>query len=180
MRHTQVYKFRQHSWFARIATVLLLAASIGGLGLWRTHDTQMLSVQSNSMVPVVRRGDAVVLHTIKDSDLKTGDIVSYRSLADQNVIITHRIVNVEKTWGLIITKGDNTQRDDTPVPMSNVMGKVDFRVAYAGFLLNALRSPLGLALGVYLPALIIIAFELKRLASFYTKPTYRLLAYTKH
>lgn len=139
-----------------------------------------MSVESASMTPAVKRGDAVVLRTVKPSELSVGDIVSYRSPANQSVIITHRVVAVEQTWGLVITKGDNAQRNDRPVPMSDIIGRVDLRVAYLGAALNFLRSPAGLVVAVYLPALIIVILELKRLVQYYQRPTYRLVAYTKH
>ena len=80
----------------------------------------------------------------------------------------------------MITKGDNTPRNDKPLPMSQIIGKVDYKVAYLGYGLNFLRSPAGLITAVYLPALLIIVLELKRLATHYTKPTYRLLSYAKN
>lgn len=177
---TTVYRSRRHSKLSLVAFLILLTACLAGLTLWRIQSVQVMSVESASMSPTIRRGDAVVLKTVQPAELKAGDIVSYRSPANQSVIITHRIVTVEKNWNLVITKGDNTPRNDKPLPMSQIIGKVDYKVAYLGYGLNFLRSPAGLITAVYLPALLIIVLELKRLATHYTKPTYRLLSYAKN
>lgn len=180
MSQTTVYKSKTHSKLSLAAFLILLIVSATGIALWRMQSVQIMSVESGSMTPTIRKGDAVVIGEVHKHDLKVGDIVSYRSAADQAVIITHRIVQVEPMWGLIVTKGDNTQRNDKPVPISEVIGKVNIRVTYLGYVLNFLRSPVGLITSVYLPALVIVGLELKRLAGYYRKPTYRLAGYAKH
>jgi signal peptidase len=177
---TRVYKSRRHNRLGLGAFLLLSLVSIGGLALWRMPSVQLMTVESGSMTPAIRKGDAVVLRPVASSNLKVGDVVSYRSPADQSVIITHRIVEVEKTWKQVITKGDNVSRNDKPLPMSEIIGRVDLRVAYLGFALGFLRTPAGLIACVYLPALLIVGLELKRLAVNYTKHTYRLVGYSKH
>jgi len=180
MSRAKTRRSRQHSKLSPLAFLVLLLVSLIGLALWKVQSVQVMSVESGSMSPTVRRGDPVLLRTVDPTSLKAGDVVSYRSPADQRVIITHRVMKVEKDWGLLITKGDNTARDDRPVEMSQVIGRVDMRLAYLGFALNFLRTPAGLAAFVYVPALIIITGELKRLATYYTKPTYRLAGYARH
>lgn len=174
---TKVYKSRQHNKLGIAAFVLLSLISIGGLTLWRLQSIQVMSVESSSMAPNIRRGDAVVLRPVRSGELRVGDVVSYRSPADQSVIITHRITVVQKTWRQVITKGDGVDRTDAPVPMTEIIGRVNLRVAYAGFMLNFLRHPIGLAVCVYAPALYIVIVELRRLAMYYTKPTYRRTEY---
>ena len=179
MNRTTVYKARSHSKVSLVAFLTLTAACLVGLTVWRMPNMQVMTVESSSMAPNIRKGDSVLLSTVESKDLKVGDVVSYRSPADQSVIITHRIIEVEPTWGQIVTKGDNVARNDKPVAMSAITGKVHYQVAYLGFVLDFLRSPAGLITCVYLPALTIVAMELRRLALHYTQPTYRLLAYAK-
>jgi signal peptidase len=177
---TRIYKNRRHNKLSTAAFIVLALVSLTGLVLWRMQSVQVMTVESGSMTPAIRKGDAVVLRPVDTDSLKVGDVVSYRSPADQRVIITHRIVEVEKTWKQVITKGDNVSRNDKPLTMSEIIGKVDVRVTYLGYALDFLRSPAGLIIGVYLPAVVIIGTEFKRLIVSYTKPTYRLVAYTKH
>ena len=180
MRQTTVLRSRRHSKLSLVAFLVLLVSCLIGLTLWKVPNAQVMSVESGSMAPTIRRGDAVLLRTADTAALKVGDVVSYRSPADQRVIITHRIVTVEKNWGLLITKGDNESRNDKPIATSEIIGRVDMRMAYVGFVLDFLRTPLGLTLCIYLPAALIVFGELRRLATYYTKPTYRLLAYARH
>lgn len=177
MQQTTVYKSRTHSKLSLLAFVVLVLVSSVGIALWRMQSVQVMSVQSGSMAPAIKRGDAVVLRSVDKHTLAVGDVVSYRSPANQSVIITHRITRVESNWNLVVTKGDNANRADKPVPMSEIIGRVDARVAYGGFGLDFLRSPAGLISSVYIPAAIIVILELKRLAIYYHKPTYRLIGY---
>lgn len=174
---TLVYRSRHHNWLSIIAFVMLLIVSLVGIALWRVQNVQFMSVESGSMAPAIRKGDAVVVRPADPKTLVAGDVVSYRSPADQSVIVTHRVVKVEPSWHLLITKGDNVSRADKPFSTDNVIGKVDARIAYAGYGLDFLRTPMGLAVCVYLPAVIILGSELRRLAKHYTRPTYRLVGY---
>lgn len=173
-----VYRNRPHSYIRGLATLLLLTVGVGSIILWRVQSVQLMTVQSASMAPAIQRGDAVILRPITGK-INPGDVVSYRSPADQRVIITHRVVRVENTWKLIVTKGDNTSRTDNPVPMSALIGRVDARIAHAGYLVDFLRTPAGLIATVYAPAVFIILSELRRLTSRYRRPTYRLWAYSR-
>jgi signal peptidase I len=174
---TLVYRTRRHNWLTIASFTVLLIVSLVGVALWRVQNVQFMSVESGSMAPAIRKGDAVVVRPMNPKTLVTGDVISYRSPADQSVIITHRIVRVESSWHLLVTQGDNAARADKPVSMDNVIGKVSTRIAYAGYGLDFLRTPAGLATCVYLPAVIIIGTELRRLAKHYTRPTYRLSGY---
>jgi signal peptidase len=178
MHRTIVRRSRHHNWLTIACFVVLLAVSAVGLAMWRMQSVEFMSVESNSMAPIIRKGDAVMVRPVADpKSLVAGDVISYRSPADQSVIITHRIIRTEPRWRLLVTQGDNVSRADKPVSMDAVVGKVDARVAYAGYVLDFIRTPVGLATAVYLPAAIILGSELTRLARHYTRPTYRLPGY---
>ncbi|MGH7241519.1 MAG: signal peptidase I [Candidatus Saccharimonadales bacterium] len=171
------HEIRHHNVVSVLAFALLLTVSAAGLALWRMDSVQLMTVQSGSMAPTIRKGDAVFVRPVNSADLRVGDVVSYRSPRNQTTIITHRIVRVEAVWRLLITKGDNAQQLDDPVPTSAVIGKVTLRVAYLGYVATFLRSPLGLATTVYAPALLIVVLEMRRLVAQYATPTYRLTGY---
>jgi signal peptidase len=167
----------RHDWYSITAFVVLLIVSLVGIEMWRMQNVGVMSVESGSMSPAIHKGDAIVVQPVNPRTLVSGDVISYRSPADQSVIITHRIIKVEPNWRLLVTQGDNAPRADKPVSMDNVIGKVNARVAYAGYALDFLRTPLGLAICVYVPAAIVVGLELKRLSAHYTRPTYRLTGY---
>jgi signal peptidase I len=175
--HTVVRRSRKHNLLAVMAMLVLLTVSLSGILLWRVQSVQLMSVESTSMSPAIKRGDALILRATPPSKLKVGDVVSYRSSANQAVIITHRIVRLEPTWKLIITRADSASRDDQPVAESQVVGRMSTRLDHMGYVVDFLRTPQGLAASVYLPALLIIILEFQRLTRAYQKPTYRLSGY---
>jgi len=149
----------------------MLAAS---LAIWRFHPANVLSVQTNSMAPTLVKGDAIVLKHSNLSTLKVGDIVSYRSPLNPNVIITHRIVFIDKSRSVVVTKGDNVATTDGPINVSQIVGQVSRTIDRLGYILDFLRSPTGLITTLYIPAIGIFSLELSRLTKYYLRPTYRL------
>lgn len=87
---------------------------------------KILRVISNSMEPTINKGSILILKPSKI--YKKGDIVSYKSL-EQNVPVTHRIVEINKINGVYYfqTKGDKNQvKDPNPVSEKEILGKVIF------------------------------------------------------
>jgi signal peptidase len=150
----------------KIATsAVLIAAGLLGAGRW--HGYELMSVQSNSMLPVLKRGDAVLLNK-RDTDPRPGDIVSYASPQDPRIVITHRVISVDNKTGMITAKGDSAAAADLPVPGWNVLGTAARSIPYAGFGLDALKHPLGLMAFVYAPAAGIVIAEARRLSRYYS------------
>jgi len=161
-------------WLKLFFGILLGVTLTASLAIYRLHATRILSIESNSMAPALVTGDAVLLKPVALKVLKVGDIVSYRSPANPNVIITHRIVFVDSALGVLVTKGDNVSVTDGQINGSAVLGRVGYTAARLGYVLNFLRTPLGLVVAIYLPTLTILWAELRRLTRFYSQPTYRL------
>mgnify|MGYP001590130163 CR=1 FL=1 len=89
----------------------------------------IVSVVSESMEPILHRGDLVFV--IKANDLKVGDIVIYQKAGDQFTII-HRII--EKREDGYIIKGDNNHGPDSGVVKPHqINGKVLFAVPLLGY-----------------------------------------------
>ncbi len=165
-------KFRQASAVVFITVML----SIGGLLiLGRSQGYSVLSVQTGSMRPTIRPGDAVVVRS--SQQFRVGQIVSYRSIDNSKLIISHRIVAIDKAHGTLTTKGDALETADIPMSPSRIIGVVNRAVPLAGYSLDVVRQPVGLALAVYIPAISIIVAELRRLQYHYARQHYRLTAY---
>jgi signal peptidase I len=146
--------------------VLLCMLLAAGILYARMAGYELLSVQSDSMKPIMRTGDAVLLSK-SDTDLTPGDVVSYASAENPRVVITHRVIGVDNKRGIISTKGDDTPLVDQPVPAWNVMGTVTHVIPALGFALNILKHPLGLLAVIYLPAATIVIAEIRRLSLYY-------------
>lgn len=141
-----------------LGVVLLIVLRLGGY--------ELLSVQSNSMAPTIRRGNAVLVHMQRQQPVM-GQVISYRSPVSNRVIVTHRVVAVDDRRGLLTTKGDNAERPDYAVPMANVLGRELMAIPLIGYALTLVDSPLGLLIAVYMPAAVIMAGEVLSAMRYY-------------
>jgi signal peptidase I len=154
------------------AAMVVLA---GGLVYSRVEHMKFLSVQTGSMVPVLKKGDMVLVTRVPLGRLALGDVITFANPDKPRQTITHRIVALPSsaTNGRIITKGDANPVADTPILPGMVVGKVRHHVPYAGYAVDSVRKPLGLVLLIYVPALAIIIDEFRRLVAYYKKQVYR-------
>ena len=89
-------------------------------------------ITSGSMEPVIHAGDVVITEPSDGMSLAPGAIITFRSAADPDELITHRIEAVASD-GTYITRGDNNRRpDSTPVAPRDVVGEGRLVVPYAG------------------------------------------------
>lgn len=78
------------------------------------------TVRGDSMAPTLNDGDQVRITPADPGKLQPGELVVYVDAGGQ--IIAHRVVRVE--GAIVNTKGDNRDQDDPPVPLTQVLGKV--------------------------------------------------------
>lgn len=165
-------------WGGLISAAMLVTAGVAVLGAWNSQSIRMLSVNSGSMEPLVAKGDAVLVRKVDPLEIHKGDLVSYRSLEDSAVIITHRVIEVDALTGRLITKGDANTKADPTIHGIRVIGRVQHIVPGMGYYINALHTWVGLTVVVYAPTAMLVASELRRLARHYLQPTYVL--YRRH
>lgn len=149
-----------------------LLAGAAGLTIVHARGQQLLSVQTASMVPVFRPHDALLIVPTKPTDLRVGQIISYRSPLNDRIIISHRLLAAHA--GQLTTAGDATGSPDPIFSADRVVGRAVAVAPSLGFLLDWLHTPRGLILLVYLPALAIVAGELYMLLARSKLPAYRL------
>ncbi|HXE09826.1 MAG TPA: signal peptidase I [Verrucomicrobiae bacterium] len=149
-------------WLASMVLAILPIALGAGLTILHVRGERLLNVQTASMVPVFRPGDAIVTQSVQASHLRTGDIIAYRSLADPDMTITHRLIGREPD-GRLVTAGDALHDTDRPFPARLIIGRATAVAPRLGRVLDLLCQPPGLVIFVYLPAAGIIAAELVRL-----------------
>ncbi|MBI5906500.1 signal peptidase I [Candidatus Saccharibacteria bacterium] len=148
---------------------LMVVVMSFGLVYSQAKGSKLLSVQSGSMVPALHKGDLVSVERVPESQLAVGDVITYVSASNTKRTITHRIISKEN--GKIITKGDANTVADQPITDKYVLGKVHYSLPYAGHAIDFVRKPVGLALIIYVPALIIIIREIILLSEYYKKST---------
>ena len=111
------------------------------------------------------------------SDLKVGDVLTFRYVYTTQVTITHRITAItEKEDGGFIFQlaGDNKnsedgvlyQEIDTSIPNNTnyVIGKVVGQAKILGMIVSALMQPVGIVLVIIVPCIIIITIEVIKIA----------------
>lgn len=146
---------------AGLAAVLVLLLVIGYISGYR-----LLGVQSDSMAPTIRRGDAVLVRNAYQH-IRPGDIISYTPPGSGGVINTHRVVSVDPRAGRLTTKGDNEPYEDVSVDLAAVKGVAASNLPLVGLVADFLRRPLGLVACLYVPAAIVVAAEVRRLNRYY-------------
>ncbi|MDB5185374.1 MAG: signal peptidase type [Candidatus Saccharibacteria bacterium] len=133
---------------------------------------KLVTVQSGSMSPLIRKGDAVFLKPVSPKQLRTGQIVTYDRAGRSGQLVTHRLIHI--TGSRLTVQGDALTSPDPPVPESAIVGRVAVIVPRLGVVINGIRTPPGLALVVYLPALYLIGGEIRRALRSSRRPNYRL------
>ncbi len=149
---------------ALLTAVLLMAAVF--LIFYRptalAGDTHYEPVYTGSMEPAIPVGSIVIIKPVNPATLKIGDIICFKLSGTASV--THRIVNV--TNGEFTTKGDaNEEPDLWTVKKESVIGKVEMTLPLIGYLGAFVRTPIGFAILIILPASALIILEMKKVLS---------------
>lgn len=117
-------------------------------------------VLSGSMEPAIKTGGVVMIKPA--SNYEVGDIVTYQYGRKARNLTTHRIIGQKDNE--FITKGDNNNAADiNPIKKEQILGKVVLAVPYAGYIANFTRSKFGLILLIFIPALLIIGDEMRKI-----------------
>ena len=142
---------------------LALGAAIVGAIATRFFDYHILTVESGSMSPALKKGDVVIIRPKSIQKLDLGEIIFF-SEANTGVPFVHRIKNIgtfvlevhsqrtgeivgERTQYQITTKGDaNETKDATVVSNENYRGSYWFKIPTFGVLGGGI-NPAWLLLG---------------------------------
>ena len=139
--------------------------SSSGSGVPSIFVLQMLSIQTESMYPILKPGDLVFDRAIKDpAELKKGDIITYWTVINgERVLNTHIIFEIYDGGGYLIfaTKGqNNTSVDPLTVHESELVGKYWFRIGNLGKVVDYLQTSKGFLIVVVIPVFIFFLFHL--------------------
>lgn len=130
-------------------TLLVLCGLIVGVNVYLANANSLVGNQmpmpfgygaamvlSGSMEPTFSTGDLII---VKEADnYKEDDIVVFQ---DGNILVVHRVLQIDGEN--ITTKGDANNAADAPILLSAVKGKVLFWIPYAGYAVEALKTPVG-------------------------------------
>ena len=145
-----------------VVGLFLVAAFPGVVGA-----DESFVVQSSSMSPAIKAGSVVFVSDVPMGQLTEGDIITYSRVdGGMSQRVTHRIVDVfeEDTEMRFRTKGDaNEEADRQLVTPRRVVGKVIFHVPLIGYVIAFAQSSTGLVTLVVVPALVLLALEVRDL-----------------
>lgn len=131
-------KQKDYITFPVIAFIFIFAILVSGIA-----PATIVGVASESMSPVIEKGDGVFVLKVKEESLHEQDVIVYQK-GDKKII--HRIVEKENIDGKTIykTKGDaNNAIDELNVTYDEIVGKVNFKIpiiAYPSVYLNELMN----------------------------------------
>jgi len=126
-------------------------------------------IVSGSMEPIIKIKDAVLIRRVdSDSELKQGDVVTYRATDPSyyGVLITHRIVEIKEENGkkIYVTKGDHNETvDRSPIELSQINGKVVMRIPKIGYIKYFLVTSYGWIIAIVIPSLLVISMDIVKL-----------------
>ncbi|MCL2775362.1 MAG: signal peptidase I [Oscillospiraceae bacterium] len=148
-----------------IVTALALLLGISGINRDKPMSVfgfRSFIVLTGSMNPTFDAGSLIIIKNTPEKNLKVGDIITYRPIAGDDTLLTHRIVQVSTgDDGVItyITRGDANNMDDpNPVQPDSILGKTMLHFNGLGTFIVNLRTPLGLI--VMIAVIIIVLFVL--------------------
>lgn len=129
-----------------------------------TGNFKTMMVLSGSMEPAIKTGSIVIVKPAKD--YRIGDIITFGPMSKDKIPTTHRISDVKYNSGIpvYITKGDaNNDPDTREISQKDIIGKVLFSIPYLGYAVETAQKPIGFALIIIIPAVIIIYEQLKKI-----------------
>ena len=94
-------------------------------------------VLSGSMEPVLSVNDVIIAQ--KTEDYAVGDMIVYQ---DGGSVVVHRVVTLDEET--VQTRGDANNVADAPISREMVKGKVIAYIPGAGYVVNFLRTPVGI------------------------------------
>lgn len=132
----------------------------------------LLSVKGDSMYPVIKNGDLIVINRKYQTNYKVNDIISFMD-SDRQIIVTHKIVEIvgENDEYKYLTKGiNNTNIDGDYVLENEIIGKYEnVKIPFVGFIVNFASTTIGYIILVVIPLGILLFIAIYRLMKEFNK-----------
>lgn len=124
-KNSGLYRFLANTFIVLFALVFSLLVS-------GVTSFVMIAIGSNSMSPVIRKGDAILYKKVDIEDVEIDDILVFNY--DGRVVV-HRIIDINEDDKIVIyTKGDNNEVEDGwKITEDMVIGKYLFKIPFIGW-----------------------------------------------
>jgi signal peptidase I len=149
-------------WAAIVVAALLVAA----IALPLAFGARPHTVLTGSMEPVIAPGDVVIDERVAPTEARVGDVVTFRDPEDQSRLITHRVRSIRRAGAHLwfVTQGDaNNTTERWRIAAEGELGRVAYSVPWVGHVAVITHTPLGLALLLIVPLLLLALDELMRI-----------------
>jgi signal peptidase len=141
-----------------IALLILIVALLAGTAP-SFFGYESFVVYSGSMEPAIHVGDLAVVAPAKPTEMMVGDIITYRTAQQPDVVVTHRLIGIgmdEQGRLVFQTKGDaNEVADQVVVQQGAVLGRVAYTIPVIGYLVEFARRPEGKVLLIGIPGILL-------------------------
>lgn len=131
-------------------------------------------IASNSMAPVLKYGDVILIKEINYDDIKVNDIITYKGISGEfkGKVITHRVIDIvyNEDTKVLKTKGEANDGIDPDVHESQVYGKLVYKFVLISLISKVVRNKIGFVLFVFIPFALIFVLEVINM----TKETKRM------
>lgn len=131
-------------------------------------------IASNSMAPVLKYGDVILIKEINYDDIKVNDIITYKGISGEfkGKVITHRVIDIvyNEDTKVLKTKGEANDGIDPDVHESQVYGKLVYKFVLISLISKVVRNKIGFVLFVFIPFALIFVLEVINM----TKETKRI------
>ncbi len=144
------------------ATAALALAIFGPLAF----GDRPYTVLTGSMEPTISAGDVVIDERVSPLEARIGDVVTFRDPEDQSRQLTHRVKGIRRQGSHLwfVTQGDaNNTVEHWRISDDGSLGRVLYTVPWVGHVAVLTKTPLGLALLVMVPVLLLALDELLKI-----------------
>lgn len=133
-RDNNRHRLRKHSPLRQIPFICFIIFFVCFVAGFFTY--MPVAVMSNSMYPLIKRGDVVIVEKLNEEELdnlQVNDIVQYK--VDSHYVV-HRIVDIVNDNGekAFVTKGDNNNLPDNKIVYTGqIMGIIEVKFPFIGY-----------------------------------------------
>lgn len=125
-----------------------------------------LIVKTGSMSPLFEQDDLIFVKEVEGSEVEVGDVIAFIDPTGNGTsLLTHRVVEKYEEDGVLyfITRGDTNKTNDPAVSEEALVGRyTDFHIGGGGKIVEFMQSPAGLIVCVFLPLVLLIAWDIFR------------------
>ena len=138
--------------FVTTAILIVLLLGIAIMYIPKIFGIQPMIVLSGSMEPTYHVGSLLYIKNADANEIAVGDPITF--YLDDNTLVTHRVVEIDKKNQTYTTKGDaNEKEDGSPVSFDKVLGKPVFNIPQLGYLADKISQTSGKI--IYVVAIIV-------------------------